>query len=236
MHTYHTIALLTDFGLADAYVGAIKGVIYSIAPRVCIVDISHDIPPQDVQAAAYVLWSAYRYFPRKSVFVAVVDPGEGTDRPIVCVKSADYLFLAPDNGLLKFVLADQRPYTAFAVTNARLWLPEVSSSFHGRDILAPVSTHLASGVSLSQVGKRTRLMTQAEPFVNVRGNQTGSHKSCVIHVDRFGNLITNLRLMEIPKKRSRKAMRIGNRWDFSLAGSQKHHQAIPSYLRRGSAA
>lgn len=193
------IALLSDFGENDHYVGAMKGVISSISPRATIVDICHSIEPQDVNAGAYMLWAAYSFFPKGTIFVSVVDPGVGGDRDVICVKTRRHVFLAPDNGILKFILAEEEHPNAVSVRNRRLFLPQVSNTFHGRDIFAPVSAHLANGVSVSRLGPAVKPATEIGHFVNLdlggRHRVTGS----IIHIDRFGNLITNIRINRAEK-------------------------------------
>lgn len=185
-----TIALLTDFGTADTYVGTMKGVILSIAPGVQIVDISHGVQPQNIDEGAYLLWSSYRFFPHHTILVAIVDPGVGTDRPIVCVRTSKHLFLAPDNGILKFVLAEIGDYEVVRLSNRKYYLPDVSVSFHGRDIFAPVAAHLATGLPVSKLGKCCDLLTQPEWLVKIE-SQHRATEGRVLHIDRFGNIITN---------------------------------------------
>jgi S-adenosyl-L-methionine hydrolase (adenosine-forming) len=186
------IALLTDFGTSDAYVGAMKGIILSLAPNTQIVDISHEILPQDITQAAFLLWSVYRYFPRKTIFVCVVDPSVGSERKIICVEAKDYYFLAPDNGSLKFVLASIKPECIVELENTRYFLPEVSTTFHGRDVFAPVAAHIANGLQIRRLGKKINPRLVNEEFVEIRQNTRGRFDGKIIHIDRFGNLITNI--------------------------------------------
>lgn len=185
------IVLLSDFGLSDPYVGQMKGVLLGIAPDARIVDLSHDVPPQDIRAAALALQSSWAFFPEDSVFVAVVDPGVGTDRAALCVGAAQRWFLAPDNGLLGFLQQEERIECAFRIENTRYMLPEVSSTFHGRDVFAPAAAHLACGADPSDLGPAVdRIMELEEPRPQRGPDQTLVGE--VIHVDRFGNLITNV--------------------------------------------
>lgn len=186
------IALLTDFGYEDAYVASMKGVILNIAPHATIIDITHNISPQNIDSAAYILWSSYKYFPKGTIFVCVVDPGVGSHRKILGVKTNKYVFLAPDNGLMKYVLASEKMLSVVSVENTRYFLPSISSTFHGRDIFAPVAAHLVCGVTFSSLGKGITPLTQAEHFLEVK--RRGSYSGKVIHVDRFGNIITNFKL------------------------------------------
>ena len=146
------VTLLTDFGCCDEYVGVIKGVVLSIHPGASIVDISHDMDPQDVVGAAHVLRAAFSWFPQGTVHVAVVDPGVGTQRAILAARCDGHLFLAPDNGLLSPVLLSGSSVAVYAVENPALFRHPVSRTFHGRDIFAPVAARLAMGLPLTSVG------------------------------------------------------------------------------------
>ncbi|MFN3466292.1 MAG: S-adenosyl-l-methionine hydroxide adenosyltransferase family protein, partial [Candidatus Brocadiales bacterium] len=183
--------LLTDFGLEDPYVGEMKAVIYGINPKVQVIDISHHVPPQDVQEGAFVLYTSYKYFPKDTIFLTVVDPGVGTRRRIVCLRTGRYTFLAPDNGLLSLVLSKEKPLLTVEVTNTSYFLPEVSTTFHGRDIFAPVAAHLSRGLNLARLGRRIddlHIFSFPGPIVADKGRLEGE----IIHIDRFGNLITNV--------------------------------------------
>lgn len=187
------ISLLTDFGFGDAYVGIMKGVILSKAPEVRIVDISHQIVPQCLVQAAYLIESAFRYFPKGTVHVVVVDPGVGSDRAIVAMEANGYFFLAPDNGVLTRVLRKTTAATLVAVENRNFFLQDVSRTFHGRDIFAPVAAYLATGGNINQLGPSMAPDTLAhlllsEPEILKTGELVG----VVIDIDRFGNLITNI--------------------------------------------
>jgi S-adenosyl-L-methionine hydrolase (adenosine-forming) len=176
------ITLLTDFGTADYFVGAMKGVILSINPQAVIVDITHEIPAQDVAAGAWQLLAAYDTFPAGTIHVAVVDPGVGSARRAVVVSAGEHLFVGPDNGIFTHVY-DRRPqFEAFHVTETKYFRQPVSNTFHGRDIFAPVAAALSTGVDPSFLGPPIsdpiRLSISAEPQI--------------IHIDRFGNLITNI--------------------------------------------
>ena len=148
-----TITLITDFGLQDGHVGAMKGVIRSLAPQAELVDISHEIRAQDVRHAGFVLKTAYAYWPADTIHVIVVDPGVGTHRRAVAVQTAAGTFVAPDNGVLSYVLAQEEVQAAVALTNAAYWHHPVSASFHGRDIFGPAAGHLAVGVPLLELGE-----------------------------------------------------------------------------------
>lgn len=185
------ITLTTDFGTRDAYVGAVKGVILSINPDVRLVDISHDISPQDVMEAAYVLRDAAFYFPTDSIHLIVVDPGVGTPRRPIAARSSGHLFVAPDNGLIPLILDGKAPDESVVLDRPAYWrTPEPSTTFHGRDIFAPVSAHLSRGVDLSDLGSpagELAPMHWALPITDEEGIQ-----GWVAHIDRFGNCITNV--------------------------------------------
>ncbi len=185
------LALLTDFGESDSYVGAIKGVIHSICSDAKVIDITHHIEPQDVTAASFCLKAAYKYFPAGTVFVCVVDPGVGTERDIICMKSDGYVFLAPDNGLLSVLGNEAKVEVIRTVENQELWLKSVSKTFHGRDIFAPVAAHIANGHDISSIGP-VRSQIQELSLPHPIKTTSGVLKGEVIYVDEFGNLITNI--------------------------------------------
>lgn len=191
------ITLLTDFGWKDGYVGVMKGVILSIAPHVALVDISHDIAPQDVRDAAYVLSTAMPYFPSDTIHLVVVDPGVGSERRAIAVRTAQGTFVAPDNGVLSYALAISPPQVAVSLTNPCYHLAQVSSTFHGRDIFAPAAAHLARGVPITELGEPVHdLITFPLPRPQTQAD--GSLIGQVMHIDRFGNVITNLHREDIP--------------------------------------
>jgi len=205
----HVVALLTDFGLRDHYAGVMKGAILSVDPEARIVDISHDVTPQDVTSAYFLLQNCFSYFPRGTLFVAVVDPGVGTDRAILAVETARHLFLAPDNGLLSFLQASERIVRIHHVRNRRLMLPQVSSTFHGRDIFAPVAGHLSKGLPVAKVGpavKAMRTLRTAAPRVERTGVLVGE----VVTIDRFGNLVTNIPVDKV-RDAGKVEIRVGSR-------------------------
>lgn len=197
------ITLLTDFGDRDGYVGAMKGVIASLAPGVAVIDICHAVPPQDLLHAGLTWRSAVPFFPRGSVHVAVVDPGVGTARRILAFEARGSVFLAPDNGLIGFVLSRRDVRRVVAVKDRQYFLPEVSSTFHGRDIFAPVAARVAVGLDLGALGPAVRsYRRQALPKSRrrrVRSPARGGHGPCmveergeVVYIDRFGNVVTNI--------------------------------------------
>ena len=197
------ITLLTDFGLEDAYVGIVKGVILSINPSVTIVDISHNITPQDLVRAAYLLETSYRFFAPGTLHVVVVDPGVGGGRSIVGVEVKGHRFLAPDNGVLTAILAEGTADRVVRVENSRFFLDPVSRTFHGRDIFAPVAAHLSMGLDLEELGP----VTESGELMRLRLPQpafaeAGEIIGVVVTADRFGNLVTNIRERDMVELRN----------------------------------
>lgn len=187
-----TIALLTDFGLNDNYVGIMKGVILKINPRVQLVDICHSIKPQCVVQGALTLKSSYRYFPKKTIFLCVVDPGVGSKREAIIVKTKDYVFVAPDNGILSLALDTQASREIYAITNVQYFVKPVSNTFHGRDIFAPVAAYIASGIPLHKFGKMRKdlkRLSLPEPIIERKKRYIVGE---IIDIDHFGNCITNI--------------------------------------------
>jgi S-adenosyl-L-methionine hydrolase (adenosine-forming) len=184
------IALVTDFGTRDPYVAAMKGVIASRTDAP-ILDCTHEIAPFDVWEAAFYLRPVVRYWPGGTIFTIVVDPGVGTSRRIIAIDSAGTFFLAPDNGVLSFIIG-----IAHSVENESLFLPDSSTTFHGRDRFAPVAAALANGMSIEQLGPRVENLTRIDydPPVYERRRAEGT----IVAVDRFGNLITDLERAKIP--------------------------------------
>lgn len=197
------VALLTDFGLRDPYVGVMKGVILSICPAARVVDLCHEIPPQDIAAGSRALTANYRYFPEGSIFIAIVDPGVGSERAAVALRADDRLFLGPDNGLLAGLDVER----AVAIRNKAVMLNPVSRTFHGRDIFAPAAAHLARGVKLDYLGppiEGLRELDLPQPRVT-RAGVVGE----VVWIDRFGNLVTNI---TSDRFKEGAAVRLGRRW------------------------
>jgi len=183
------ITLTTDFGVQDHYVGVLKAVILSIAPEVRMIDISHDIPPQDIMAGAWVVRNTAMMFPPNSVHLVVVDPGVGTDRKPIAMQIEDQLFVGPDNGIFSLI-ADQYDHRTVELTNRKFWRPNPSSTFHGRDIFAPVAAHLANGTNINELGQPLESLETyrwAVPISDKDGVQ-----GWIVHIDRFGNLVTNI--------------------------------------------
>jgi S-adenosyl-L-methionine hydrolase (adenosine-forming) len=184
------LTLTTDFGTADWFVGTMKGVILNIAPRTKVVDITHEISNGDIRAGAFALAAGYRFFPRKAIHVAVVDPGVGSRRTAIAVQTADYFFIGPDNGVLSLALAKERIKSIHRITNEKFFLPAVSQTFHGRDVFAPVAAHLCEGVAIRKVGPEQKYFTRLD-WSGPRQSH-GTLQGEVVYIDRFGNAITNI--------------------------------------------
>ena len=186
------ITLLTDFGVRDYFVGVMKGVILSRFSEANLVDITHEIPPHDIHGAAFTLRAAYRYFPPGTVHLAVVDPGVGSDRRAVIVESGKHVFVGPDNGLFSLVLSEDQKASVRQVTNSAYFLPNVSATFHGRDIFSPLAAALAQGLAPAALGP---VIQDPVCFEWGRNEVTaeGSLRGSVIHIDHFGNCVTSFR-------------------------------------------
>jgi S-adenosyl-L-methionine hydrolase (adenosine-forming) len=184
------ITLLTDFGQQDAYVGILKGVILTINPDVRLVDLSHEVPPQEILSAAFMLRSAWGYFPPGSIHLAVVDPGVGSRRRAMAAACGEQFLVGPDNGLFSLIFAEPGPHTLINLENPRYFLPRVSTTFHGRDIFAPVAAHLSLGVPLTDLGPALSDPVRLDWPIPKFGEKeiTGQIVAC----DRFGNLISNI--------------------------------------------
>jgi S-adenosyl-L-methionine hydrolase (adenosine-forming) len=211
------ITLLTDFGTEDAYAAVMKGVILTRDPRATLVDITHAIEPQNIRHGAFVLATAYQYFPKNTIHVAVVDPGVGSGRRAIILKVAGAVFVAPDNGLLTYVIdqlslnEDQVPdcggeaimvrlkrgIEAVSITDPRFWRTPVSPTFHGRDIFAPVAAGLSLGLSPYEFGEKTDTLTVL-PITRPRMSGEDETVGHVMHIDRFGNMVTDIRSSDLP--------------------------------------
>jgi S-adenosylmethionine hydrolase len=238
------IALLTDFGREDWFVGAVKGVIASIAPRAQVIDLSHGIPPGDIQAGAFALLASFRYFPEGTIFVAVVDPGVGGPRDALLAEAHGFRFIGPDNGLLSYAVAGGPPGTGgagkdpssrkaasrasprlHAIENPAYRLPATGSTFHGRDIFAPAAAHLSLGRPMRSFGRRKEDFLRLDfpaPY-SLRGAVAGE----IVHVDRFGNAITNITpkdLEALGRDAAREAVLKAGGASFPLAA---YYAAVP---------
>ena len=203
------ITLTTDFGLQDHYVSAMKAVMLGIAPDVRFVDVSHEIPAQDIMAGAWVVKNTAFLYPPGTVHLVVVDPGVGTSRHPIALKIKDQYFVGPDNGIFSLLFKEYE-YEAYKLNNSTYWAQGLSNTFHGRDVFAPVSAHLSTGVSLDEIGEPIDdLVTYhwAVPIADKDGLQ-----GWVVHIDRFGNLITNIsdELIEDHLKRKSVKIYVGN--------------------------
>ena len=184
------IALLTDFGTRDHYAGTMKGVALGICPDATLVDISHDVPAHDVIAGALELAAAYKYFPAGTIFLVVVDPGVGSARRGIAAEAGEFKFVSPDNGVLTAVLDEHPPKRVVELTERRYARPTVSRTFEGRDRFAPAAAWLAKGVELPALGRPAGMIQRLDlPQPALQGDGISG---CVLRVDRFGNLITNI--------------------------------------------
>lgn len=202
------VTLITDFGTQDAYVGVMKGAILSVDPGAIIVDVTHGVPPQDLACAARELAAAFTYFPRETVHVTVVDPGVGSGRRILAAAAAGQIFLAPDNGILPAALAGVGIEGVVSVEQQCLFRKSVSPTFHGRDIFAPVAGHLSRGLALDRLGPAVDenalvRLTVSGPRPTAGGGLAGT----LIAIDRFGNLMTDIRQSDLERLADRKSWR-----------------------------
>jgi len=184
------VTLLTDFGAADYFVAAMKGVILTAAPAATLVDVTHEVPPQDVRAGAFTLLAAYRDFPPGTVHVAVVDPGVGSTRRAIVIDVGAHRFVGPDNGIFGWIVDREPAARAFHATDPTFFRHPVSTTFHGRDVFAPLAAALANGVDPSALGAEVDDLVRLEPLRPKRG-EDGALRGSVLHVDRFGNCVTS---------------------------------------------
>ena len=189
--SFPLISLTTDFGLSDHFVGVMKGVILGIAPRARLVDITHEITPFNVGEAAFVISQAWRYFPKRTIHVAVVDPGVGSQRRPLLVECGGQVFVGPDNGVFSWVCEREENWRALHLTKDRFFRHPVSKTFHGRDIFAPVAAALSNGIPSDEFGDQVSDIVWLESL-KPETEDDGRIKGRVIHIDRFGNCITNL--------------------------------------------
>jgi S-adenosylmethionine hydrolase len=190
------VTLLTDFGTTDYFVGALKGALLDANPDARVIDITHEIPPHDTEAAAFTLLAAFETFPAGTVHVAVVDPGVGSARRPVAVVSHRHTFVGPDNGIFGYVFERIEPFKVFHLTNKSFFRREVSATFHGRDIFAPVAGALSRGVSAEKLGPEIEDFTRL-PFAVPERRPDGTLVGSILHIDRFGNCITNISRRDI---------------------------------------
>jgi S-adenosylmethionine hydrolase len=198
MKNLHPImTLITDFGLTDEYVGVLKGVILSYNADIRIIDISHLVPPQDIRTASHLLARSYGFFPPGTVHLVIVDPGVGSDRPILAIDADSHYFVGPDNGTFTPIFNTANSLSVHRITESNLFLTKVSNTFHGRDIMAPVAAQLVTGLAIDRVGPHVApedcLLSNPEKCSVIDGVLHGE----ITHVDGFGNLCTNISRNEV---------------------------------------
>ena len=208
------ITLTTDFGSADAYVAAMKGVVLGINPEAKLIDICHSVEPQNISEAAFVLSTVYEFFPRRTIHLVVVDPGVGTERKAIILRTPLADFVAPDNGVLSYVIrqSSTKPVDvncrqievesgleAVEITKRQFWRSPVSPTFHGRDIFAPVAAHLSLGLPLTDFGEAITSLTML-PLPRPYQSSDGTLAGHILHIDNFGNLITDIKSHDLPNQ------------------------------------
>ncbi|MDQ3332098.1 MAG: SAM-dependent chlorinase/fluorinase [Planctomycetota bacterium] len=236
------VTLTTDFGRTDHYVAQMKGVILGLAPQAAIVDVTHEIPPQDIRRAAFLIADLAEAFPPGTVHVAVVDPGVGSDRAILAVSAGGQFYIAPDNGLLTLVLQRHGDADVVQIANAAYRRRKVTSTFHGRDVMAPAAAHLLNGLPLRELGERLeRSPVQLEGMTPIVCGER--IEACVAWIDRFGHLVTNvdaglIRRIEPGRVRAKLGTHTVSQWRGYYAESPRrtsaaaHRQLRPSRNRR----
>lgn len=194
------ITLTTDFGNDDPFDGVMKGVILSICPDANIIDLTHNISPQDIYQANFLLTSSYKFFPPGTIHICVVDPGVGSLRKPILIESTNYFFIGPDNGLFTGILEKEDITNVVELTEKKYWLPKVSQTFHGRDIFAPIAAHIANRENVFNFGKQIKKEDLVKlPIQKPVKNKDGI-AGIIQYIDHFGNLITNISSDEIPNK------------------------------------
>ncbi|NPA12420.1 MAG: SAM-dependent chlorinase/fluorinase [Aquificae bacterium] len=212
------VAFLSDFGIEDGFVGTVKGVIKSISPSTDIIDITHHITPFDIVEGALTLKASYKYFPKKTVFLCVVDPGVGTDRRAIAVETEDYFFVAPDNGLISLALEDEKIRKIVEITDSKYTLKRDNETFHGRDIFAPVSAYLSKGVDITAFGreindyKRIQIPKPKREKDRIVGE--------IVKFDHFGNGITNIQHIDRYKEIKVKGIKVAKVCRTFLEGEE----------------
>ena len=189
------ITLLTDFGTADYFFGAVKGAILTVNPEARIVDITHDVPSHDIESAAFTLLAGYSAFPAGTVHVAVVDPGVGSSRRGIVVRTGGHLFVGPDNGIFSYVMEGVEESEVFHLDQSRFFRQPVSQTFNGRDVFAPVAAALSNGNKLEELGTRITDCVRLPPLKPT--SASGDINARIIHIDRFGNCVTNISRQEL---------------------------------------
>jgi S-adenosyl-L-methionine hydrolase (adenosine-forming) len=228
------LTLTTDFGLSDHFVGVMKGVILGIAPGARLIDITHEIRPFEITEGAFTIYQAWRWFPKRTIHVVVVDPGVGTARRPILVEAAGHFFIGPDNGVLSMVYGKEPKHKVREISAAKYFLEPVSRTFHGRDIFAPVAAHLAAGVRPAAFGKLIDdylKLSLDTPDRTSKRAWTGS----ILKIDRFGNLITNLQIDGFPDVRSRPfELHVGARKLSRLALNYADSEDVEPFVIVGS--
>ncbi len=218
------ITLTTDFGSADWFVGTMKGVVAKINPIARIIDITHGIPPGDIRAGAFALMAACRFFPPKTIHVVVVDPGVGSSRAAIGVETSRFLFVGPDNGLLSWALRHERIKRIHRLENPKFFLPELSNTFHGRDLFAPVAAHLSRGVKLTELGAKQNNLIRL-PWPEPRHFKDAIQGE-VLYIDHFGNAITNISATDLANFDPAKlTVRVKGQ---TISGPSRSYQDCPS--------
>ncbi|MBU0599820.1 SAM-dependent chlorinase/fluorinase [bacterium] len=183
------ITLITDFGIKDCYVGVMKGVISSIISSASIIDLTHEVKAGDIEEAAFIIQAAFKYFPKGTIHVIVVDPGVGSNRRVIIVESKDYYFIAPDNGVLNYIVEPLKDIKIISALNKKYFLKDISHTFQGRDIFAPLAAYLALGIDIKEFGEEIKEITTF-PIKKVT-KEDSLLMGEVIYIDKFGNLVTN---------------------------------------------
>ncbi len=230
------ITFTTDFGTEDEYVGTMKGIIKTINPDAQFIDISNEIPSWDIKRAAFYIGYSYRFFPKKTIHIVIVDPTVGTRRCIVCVYAKQQVFLAPDNGVLSVVLDREKSARVYKVSNRRYMLNDISHTFHGRDIFAPVAAYISKGLAPDKIGERLNTFKKLDAIHPLLEKERLIGE--VIYSDRFGNLVTNIdfeifnKLFK-PKKRTPK-IKVGNFYINRLLTSYEESDSDKPFAIFGS--
>ena len=217
------ITLTTDFGTQDWFVGVMKGVIAGIAPEAKVIDITHEIPPGNIRAGAFAVAASFSFFPKGTIHVAVIDPGVGSTRAPLAVRTEDYIFVGPDNGLLSWAWQRQKLHRIYTLENSKFFLKPVSQTFHGRDIFAPVAAHLSTGKPIQTFGRKPAHIVRLPWPAPTLSNQqiTGQ----ILYFDRFGNALTNISESALRKFDTSKLQLFSKR--RHLCAVKEFYQAVP---------
>jgi S-adenosylmethionine hydrolase len=221
---FKIITLLTDFGLTDHYAASVKGAILGICPEATIVDISHMVPPQDIRSGAYLLKCVYKDFPKGTIHIAVVDPGVGSARRGLAIATGTCFFVGPDNGIFSLVLTENPSWSAHSIENRSFWRTAVCNTFHGRDVFAPAAAHLANGTPLGSMGPTC---TPLSPDWTITKILVDELLGEVIHIDHFGNCITNITYLDIKSFGEKQGLSVHVRLNAINAISDHYAEAKP---------